>query len=364
MYRVLHIMAGADIGGISMVVLNYYRYIDRSRIQFGIAFTTDCSGQNADALRDLGAEIYQLPLKSKNMQAFERELQKLLKEKNFDAVHVHENETSYVALRIAKKMGIKQRIAHAHSAFPSVTMKQKLRKLSGNMLNYRYATCLIACGELAGDTVFGKKAMESAKAVLLPNAINIEKFFFEEGIREQVRTELGVTSHFVVGMIGRLSKEKNHQYALQIIKKFHDIVPEVKLLIAGNGDDEDFIRECIAKNNMEEYVCLLGKRDDVEKLYQAFDVFILPSLYEGFPVVAVEALSNGLPVLLSTRITQELKCFETVKYIDLENEEEWIKALKEISEDPKRADCKIMLREKCLDIHDASRKLEQIYLCQ
>ena len=216
MYRVLHIMAGADAGGISTVVLNYYRVLDRTKIHFDIAVTTDMIGQNAAEMEKLGAKIYRLPLKSTGLKAFDSALTELLKNGNYQAVHVHENETSYVALRIAKKVGIPQRIAHAHTSSPCTSLKEELRRNSGCILNYHYATNVIGCGHLAGERVFGRFNMKRSKACVLPNAIDSEKFCFDARTRAEVRRELGVEDNFVVGMVGRLSDQKNYGKAFLI----------------------------------------------------------------------------------------------------------------------------------------------------
>ena len=156
MYNVLHVMPGADAGGISTVVLNYYKVIDRNKIHFDVAVTTDMIGQNAVEMEKLGVRIYKLPLKSKGIKAFETAMVDLLNRENYQAIHVHENETSYVALRIAKKVGIPQRIAHSHTSSPCVSIKSEIRRLSGCVLNYYYATNVVGCGCLSGERDFGK----------------------------------------------------------------------------------------------------------------------------------------------------------------------------------------------------------------
>ena len=139
MTQVLHIMACADAGGISSVVLNYYRFLDRTRIHFDIALTVPQMGQNAHALEDLGAGIFYLPLKSQGMKAFRDGLRALLRKKQYDAIHVHESETCYVALMVAKQMGVPIRIAHAHTCSPWEGVKGEIRRLSGCLLNYPVA---------------------------------------------------------------------------------------------------------------------------------------------------------------------------------------------------------------------------------
>lgn len=364
MYRVLHIMAGADAGGISTVVLNYYRVLDRTKIHFDIAVTTDMIGQNAAEMEKLGAKIYRLPLKSTGLKVFDSALTELLKSGNYQAVHVHENETSYIALRIAKKVGIPQRIAHAHTSSPYVSLKGELRRLSGCILNYHYASNVIGCGQLAGERVFGRFNMKRSKACVLPNAIDNEKFRFDEQTREEVRRELGVDGKFVVGMVGRLSEQKNYGRALEIMKEYHKINPDVILLCAGNGELEDEIRTSISENKMGDYVRLLGRRSDVNRLYMGFDALLMPSKYEGFPVAAVEAVGAGLPVMLSDTITKELKGCHGVFYLPLSDINPWLNKLEFIRREftSSRIDGQEELKKNGLDIHDTAKQLENIYL--
>ena len=140
MIRVLHIMAGADAGGISSVVYNYYSGIDREKIRFDIALTTDSFGINGKKLEELGCSFYRLPLKSKGIKQFKAELKSLLVNNQYDALHVHENETSYVALAVAKACGVEIRIAHSHTSSPYKGMRSEVKRLLGCWLNNKYAT--------------------------------------------------------------------------------------------------------------------------------------------------------------------------------------------------------------------------------
>lgn len=359
--RILHIMAGADAGGISTVVLNFYRHIDREKFHFDIALTTDAIGKNAQEFLSLGCELFRLPLKSKDMKGFERELQKLLINGNYQAIHVHENETSYVALKIAKRCGIKKRLAHSHTTSPANTLKAELRRLTGCMLNRLYATDLIGCGQLAGERVFGKRFLSSPKGAVLPNAIDLENFRFDADVRAEVRKELGAAEQKVIGMVGRLSREKNYPFALQIMAQYREVDPSALLAIAGNGEDEEEIRARIHELELEDNVRLLGRRADVARLYMGFDVLLLPSLYEGFPVVGVEAIAAGLPVLLSDTITPELKFSEGVQYLPLTSIDPWLDALQSAERCDKMAGY-WEAKKNALDVRETAEKLQQIYL--
>ncbi len=364
MIRVLHIMGCSDAGGISSVVLNYYRFIDRTKIHFDIALTVPEAGQNACALQELGAEIHFLPLKSEGISAFRNALADLLQKGQYDAVHVHENETSYVALQVAKKLGIRCRLAHAHTSSPYENIKSEIRRLSGCLLNYHYATHVIGCGQLAGERVFGKWNMKRSKAVVLPNAVDTSRFAYNEMIRQEVRVELGVENNFVVGMVGRLSEEKNYPFALELMAKLRQKRPECILVIAGNGEDREMIAEKIRELDLGSHVKLLGRRSDVHRLYQGFDAFLLPSFHEGFPVAAVEAMASGLPVLLSDAITRELGFGTAVTYLPLNRPEAWVQAIELWQKDGRRELRQQEPAQNGLDIRQSVSSLETIYLSE
>lgn len=362
MVRVLHIMGCADAGGISAVVLNYYRFIDRSKVHFDIALTVPEAGQNARALEELGAEIFFLPLKSQGLGVFQDALADLLQKGKYDVLHVHESETCYVALQVAKKLGIPGRIAHSHTCSPWEGWKGEVRRLSGILLNYPSATRVIGCGQRAGDRVFGRINMKRPKALVLPNAVDTERFTYDEAVRREVRQELGVENAFVIGMVGRLSEEKNNMYALDLMPRILEEIPEAVLAVAGNGPDEEKFREKTRAMGLEKQVLQLGRRSDVDRLYQAFDVYLLPSFTEGYPVAAVEAMSSGLPVLLSDAITRELEFGSAVTYLPLNQPERWVEEVRKWRDDHGRVDRQWEPRENGLDIRQCTGRLEEIYL--
>lgn len=353
-------MGGADAGGVAMVVYNYMRYIDQNKYHFDIALTGHQPGMLGKKMICLGARFYLLPLKSKGVSAFENALKCLLEKEHFDVVHVHENSTSYVALRIAKRCGISCRIAHAHTAGKPNSFKNWLIIQSGHFLNSYYATNLIGCGQKAGELVFGISAMKNEKAYVLPNSIDPEIFRFNPVTREQVRQELNIGNRYTIGMVGRLAFEKNHSFILPVIKKLHEQLSEIVFVLVGRGDQEEKLKKYCKDNCMNEYVLFCGVRSDVERIYQGFDVCVIPSLYEGFPVVGLEAIAAGLPVLLSNQITTELECFNSVKYLPLE-EKKWINALSKMPMNTNRYRGVYEIKEHHFDVKDTVNILQRIY---
>lgn len=361
MYNVLHILTGDD-GGISAIVRDYYRYIDKEKIHFDIACITEIEGNDIAVLKEMGTEIYHLPMKSSGIKEYTQQLKNILKLKKYNAIHVHESETSYIALKIAKKIGIKCRVAHSHTTAPYTSVKGEIRRLSGIILNYHYATNVIGCGKLSGERIFGKINMKRKKAIVFSNAIDLQKYSFNSIVRSSVREELGVVNKFVVGFVGRLAYQKNPLFCLKIMKELISINNDAVLLMAGNGEYEAGIREYIEDNYLQENVRLLGKRKDAERLYQAFDAFVLPSFYEGYPLVAVEALASGLPVILSSDITPEFSFSKSVKYLKIDNARNWAEYINKIAEDYVRIEHLKELDRNIFDIRCVVKKLEKIYL--
>lgn len=362
MVNILHVMAGVDAGGISTVVLNYYKHINREQFHFDIAITTHVIGQNGRAFQNMGAEIFVLPLKSKGLKIYKSALSKLLSERQYDIVHVHDNETSYIALSVAKSFGVRGLIAHAHSSSPFVSIKGEIRRLSGCYLNGFYATKLIACGKLAGNRIFGKYNMNKNKTIILPNAVDAKCFCFNEDTRKEVRKSFRIEDKFVIGMVGRIAPEKNNVYAISLFRAIQSKMHNSVMVIVGNGEDEKKMLDEINRLNLNDDILYLGKRNDVNLLYQAFDVLMLPSLHEGFPVVAVEAMSSGLPILLSDTITRELEFGSAIHYLSLDEKDAWAEAAIKYCDDNERGMRMDEVKSHGLDIRDTAEVLENIYM--
>lgn len=365
MNQILHVTGCSDAGGVSSVVLNYYTHMDRNRFHFDIALLTETVGQNAKALQNLGAKLYYIPPKHLGIKAHTDALTALLKDHHYDAIHVHGADTAYVSLRVAKQCGVKKRIAHSHSAAENKTLNQRLRLVASALLNPLYATDLLACGRLAGERCYGKFNTKRKNFHILPNAIDTERFAFNPSVREEMRRELGVEDAFVLGMVGRLSYQKYYNFALRVLEKLHETLPNAVLLILGVGEEQQQIEAYIAKHKMGDYVKLLGRHAEVEKYYQAFDMFMLTSRFEGFPVAGIEAMASGLPILLSDAITDELSFGDDIYYLPLSDVEPWVETISELylkSDPALRTNRQRRVRENGFEIRDAAKKLEEIYM--
>lgn len=363
-FRVLHIMGTLDIGGISSMVLNYYTWMDREKVRFDIAVTSTVLGQDAVTFQSMGSRIYTIPRKADGIKAYTDAVRKILSETHYDAVHVHERDTSYVALRIAKQMGVKKRVAHAHGAMPVRGRRAKARLLASAILNPIYATDLLACGILAGERTYGKINLKNRKFKVLPNAIDTERFAFNPEVRAKMRKELGVEDHFVLGMVGRLAPVKNIPFAIQLVEKMKEQIPDISLLLVGSGDMQPWLEQLVKKHNLDDTIHFLGPKGDPENYYQAFDALLLPSYSEGFPVAALEAMASGLPLIVSDTVTDELSFGSAVQYLSLNDPDKWLEVmqhLRETESENQRQSRQHEVKETGYNIREAVKIMKVIY---
>lgn len=290
-------------GGVESVVMNYYKHIDRTRVQFDFIICEGSTLAPRDAIESLGGRVYMVPPYSHAI-GYQRALALLFRERGWAIVHSHMNALSVLPLRMAKKAGIPVRIAHSHSSngggrgeLVKDAMKTVLRRFSR-----RYPTDLLACSNLAGDWLFGSGSGYG----VLPNAVDVAAFAPEEGLRTEARRALGVSdSTFVVGHIGRMAPQKNHSHLLETFMEVLAAEPDSQLLLAGEGPLFGEVRAKAKSMGISGKVRFLGQREDSAALYQAFDVFCLPSVYEGLPMVGVECQASGTPILASDAVTRE-----------------------------------------------------------
>ncbi len=334
-YKVLHILNGADLGGIPSVVLNYYRNIDRSFFKFDFVVPPGVIGPNGAELEKLGGTFHILPLKSKHLFAFMKELRKLIKQNNYDVVHAHHHDTSYVSLFVALFCGVKCRVAQSHTFLVGgESIGLKFRRYVAVLLNDLSSNLRFACNEEAANYLFGKRLKRLFPVTILPNGVEPENFIFSEEARSLTRKEFGLDSETLVfGVVARMSAEKNHRFLIDVLQEILKYKKNVKLLFVGDGPLRGDLCDYAKQIKLSSDVIFAGQRKELVPMLSAMDVFTLPSFYEGSPVSAVEAAANGLPLVLSSPITKGLSFFKNVAYIDIDanSREKWAKTVIDFS---------------------------------
>lgn len=357
--RILHVVTYMGRGGLETMLMNYYRNIDRDLIQFDFLTHRSFQADYDKEIEQLGGRIYHLPRLNPFSPLYLRSLDRFFKEhKEYQIVHSHLDCMAGIPLKYAKRNGVPVRIAHAHNS-SQVKDKKYLLKLWFKHNITKYANYLFACSKEAGKWMFSTDRFR-----VLNNAIDAGKYVYNETIRRQVRSELGLeASTFVCGHVGRFSIQKNHDFLIDIFAEIIRRYVDSKLLLVGEGELKERIQDKCSKLNLSDKVIFAGLRDDVPNLLQAMDMFLFPSLFEGLGIAAIEAQAAGLPCLISDRVPTECKTIEKlIRQIKLDaRAEDWAEeAVRFIGY--VREDTKDQIENADFDIKRNAVKLQKFYL--
>ncbi|MGE7120750.1 glycosyltransferase family 1 protein [Peribacillus sp. NPDC046944] len=320
--RILQVVTIMNRGGLETMLMNYYRKMDRSKIQFDFMVHRTEKGHYDEEILKLGGQIFHMPqIKPGNYRKYFKSLdQFFLKHPEFHIVHSHINENSSFVLRSAKKIGIPIRIAHSHLSDLGMDFKFPFR-IYARLLMKDSPNHYFACSEKAGKWLFGKNTND---VIILNNAVNADEFSFNQITRNNVRSQLGIKDELVIGHVGRFNKQKNHNFLIDIFKSVNDKLPESILLLIGDGHLRSEIEKKVMNLGLSSKVKFLGVRDDIPDLMQAMDLFLFPSLFEGLPVVLVEGQAAGLRCVVSDTITKETDVTGRVHFVSLRSHQsEW-----------------------------------------
>ena len=329
--RIAHIIGKLNAAGVEAVVNNYYKNIDHNKYQFDYYIDSDSSCKPPKDLIDMGARYFVIP-PYQHLFSHIKTLVRLFKENKYLIVHSGMNTLAPISLFAAWIAGVPIRINHNHSTAGKGEFKRNCLKYCLRPFAKLFANRYCACGNYAAKWLFGEKTFNSGKVTVFKNAIDLTKFKFDENTRNRVRHQFKVENKLVVGHIGRFCKQKNHEFLIKVFEKIHDIEQNSVLVLVGVGELEEEIKNLVHQKKLDDCVKFLGKRNDCNELYQAMDVFVLPSNYEGLVVVGIEAQSIGLPCIFSTSVAEETKISPNVKFLSLEDSsEKWAKEAIELS---------------------------------
>ncbi|MBS5789926.1 glycosyltransferase family 1 protein [Fusobacterium sp.] len=358
MIRVLQVVNNMHRAGLETMLMNYYRNIDRTKIQFDFLTHRPEKGDYDDEIISMGGKVYYAPrLYPQNYLQYFKWMKKFFNEHpEYKIVHSHIDTMSAFPLLAAKLNNIPIRIAHSHTSKLDRDLKFPIKYLAKLIVPY-VANHYFSCGEVAGKFLYGNKKFE-----IIRNAIDVENYKFNNKVREKKRKELNLNNEFVIGHVGRYCYIKNQSFIIDI---FNEILKErsnSKLLLIGSGPDEELLRQKVNKLNLNNNVIFLINRSDVDELYQVMDAFVMPSLFEGVPLVAVEAQANGLKCFLSDKISEEVFLTKNIEKISLDQkDEEWKEKILN-SEYERQEEIPEELFQKGYDIKRAMQELIKKYI--
>lgn len=354
--RVLHVVTHMNRGGLETMIMNYYRHIDRNKVQFDFLTHREGKKDYDDEIEKLGGKIFHLPSLNPFSKNYLNQLNRFFEEhKEYKIVHSHLDCMSAYPLKVAKKYGVPVRIAHSHTTSQKKDLKYWVKMYSKRNIP-KYATELFACSENAGRWMFGKENF-----TVIKNAIDTKKYIYNKDIATAKRKELGVSERLVIGHVGSFNYPKNHEFLIDIFEEVLKMRKDAVLVLIGKGELERKIKEKVKKRNLEDSVLFLGIRGDVPELLQTMDVFVFPSLYEGLGIAAIEAQVSGIPCLISDRVPEECQVTSCVTVLPLKkNASIWGKTIVKIaSEENRRSN---ILLKNDMDIIENAKRLQNFYI--
>lgn len=362
--RVLHVIGSMNRGGAETMIMNFYRHIDRDKVQFDFVENSSEPSDFDDEILKFGGKVYRCPRYGvSNHFTYIKWWNDFFNahQNEYFIIHGHLGSTATIYLSLAKKFGI-YTIAHSHNSSAGSGIKAVLYKImSYNTRNI--ADSFFSCSVAAGLDRFGDKIVNSKKHFIINNAIDAAAYTYNPAKRAEMRRQLGLTDELVVGHVGRFNPQKNHPFLLKIFAALLKKEPNAVLLLVGGGNDMPKIQAKAQELGIAERVRFLGVRSDVADLMQAMDVFVFPSLYEGLPVTMVEAQASGLPCLISDKVPSE--CIITdglTEVIPLsESPDTWAKKIL-VKRGTPRTDRRAEIAAHGFDITTEAVKLQEFYI--
>lgn len=356
MIRVLQIVTYMGRGGLETMIMNYYRNIDRNKVQFDFLVHRQEETDYDKEIVALGGKIYHIPMLNPFSKSYFNALDSFFKEHKYDIVHCHLDCMSAYPLKIAKKNGVRVRIAHSHNKSQDKNLKYPI-KLYSKRLIPKYATHLLSCGKEAGDWMFNGKPY-----TILNNAIDAQSYRFDKQIREEMREQLGFNQEdFVIGHVGRFNPQKNHNFIIDVFNFVHKKNTAAKLVLVGTGDGQKAIKEKVESLALSDSVLFLGNRTDVNKILQAMDVFLFPSLYEGLPLSIIEAQAAGLPCVISDNVPPECIVTDLIEAASLDDALAKWEIVITSQKSVKRKDTYELIKKSGFDVKSNVLVLEKMY---
>jgi glycosyltransferase involved in cell wall biosynthesis len=359
--RVLMVNYKMQCAGIEAFIMNMYRNIDRSKIQFDFLVHYKQRQFYDDEIERMGGKIYRLSIREdNNFIKYLKDLKNFFAEHpEYKIVHGHMESFGVFYLRAAKKAGVPVRIAHSHIAQRNKGMKGYIKNCLNRMYKM-YATDLFACSDVAGKFLFGKKLKYS----VYNNAIDVEKFLFNLETRKRIRGEMKISDDvYVIGHVGRFDMQKNHAFLIDVFNKVYQKNSKTMLLLIGEGELENEIKKKVINLGLTDCVRFMGVCRNVNELYQAMDLFILPSLFEGLPVSAIEAQAAGLKCIFSDNVTRQTTITDNTEYFSLKLPiDDWASEILKWNSGYKRKDTSDSIKATGYDIKTQAEMLQQYYL--
>lgn len=357
MIEVLQYIPSFAFGGIESFVLNMNEEL-KEKFHFTYLVEVDINEEMKQKIKSYGADI--IRIKNLTKESFFKNLKQIrniIRNGKYDVVHVHGCDIRFFVMFFAKIYGVKKRIYHLHSA--RIERHEKIKKIFMN-INILLSNCLIACSKEAVE----KMCPQNIKnAIILKNAINIQKYKFDSKARQNIRDELKINNNdIVIGNVGRIVEVKNQQFLIDIVERYLLKNKNIRLLLVGEGELKENLKKMAEDKKILNYIYFVGERQDTFRYYSAMDIFCLPSLCEGLGMVLIEAQANGLQCIASLNVPTEANVTGNVEFLGIGKKDidKWIETIEKNAK--KRYHKNDLLINAGYNIKESANKLAELYV--
>lgn len=364
MKKVLIFAPTAPTSGITQYILNMLSVMNRENIHFDIL---SFKNHRLKAwCEQNGAEYFEFDISPYRQRKQYNEFLKNVFSRKYDVIYYNTSTISGLQIfKSAKKYSDAKLVVHSHACSvenPSkkirliFTYVHKILRLFAN----EYFDKKCACSMAAAEWMYGKN--NSKEALIIKNAIDVEKFSFNETYRQKLREELGIKTEYVVGHIGRFALPKNHSFILDVFKELLNLNDDCTLVLIGNGELGNSIKQKVKDLSLKEKVIFLDFQEDIYKYYSMFDLFLMPSLFEAFPITLIEAQANGLASLVSDVVTSKCDVTGLIEFMSLNaGAEKWAEKINSKLQNCERVDCTEKIEENGFSLHSQAKVVSDLY---
>lgn len=348
-------------GGLEIYIMNIYRNLDRSRLQFDFLVYGDSSIAFSDEISQLGGRIHRVPRRRKHPVKHYLSIRKIFGENAYNGLYYQCNRKlqTIELFRLAKKYGIQKRVLHSHNMSDMARSKfVKLREKVTELSYDKYITDYFACSDQAGRWMFHNRNF-----TVMNNSIDTNAFKYDECTRTAMRNKLNISTDTVVlGTVGRLAYQKNPEFIVEVFNDYHRINPNSVFIHIGDGEERSKIEHMIENYGLSNSYYLMGTQNNVADYLNAMDIFIFPSRYEGFGIVLIEAQAVGLHIIADTSVPRASKVSDLVVYMDSLDSKTWAKEVERIANRiENRIDMSKVVDEKGFGINSLTRKIQTFF---
>lgn len=346
-----------EFGGTEAFLYAVIKNLNKTKFTPVIIVHSEYENVREKDFEKLGVKIIKIKdLRMKRPLKYIKNLKKIFISEKIDVVHANYYMSNAFALLAAQQAGVPVRIAHSHNAdFTDDGIIKVFTNFGLKRLLNEAANQYLSCGHDAGNAMFSPYN----NFVIINNGINLQEFGFNSEHRREIRKEFKIAEdNLVLLHVGRFEKQKNHTFLIDTFIELKKKQKEAKLILIGDGELRGLVRTKVSKSSIKDSVFFARNRKDINKIYSAADIFILPSRYEGFPVSLIEAQANGLNCLASDTIDKKTNITGKVKFLPLDGIETWIDASLKNSKRIKTKPDESLLR---YDMKHIVHKLEKIY---